>query len=141
MRKCAKVYGKKNFFIAGEITPGNTLGSVYIGRGRSADMVPSTVVAALSLDPSEGSSSSYFLRDQGSVALDAGAFHYSVYRFLTRFLGLDGNLESGYDLPRDWVQAWCVIPPPFFSSLSFLFRPMLSWLWAVRVSTRVAFVT
>ncbi|ROV87285.1 hypothetical protein VSDG_09894 [Cytospora chrysosperma] len=45
----------------------------------------------------------YFLRDKGQNALDAAAFHYWVYHSLTRFLGMSGNLEAGYDLPLDWV--------------------------------------
>lgn len=32
MRKCARAVGKENFFIPGEITGGNTFGSVYIGE-------------------------------------------------------------------------------------------------------------
>lgn len=34
MRKCARAVGKENFFIPGEITGGNTFGSVYIGKFR-----------------------------------------------------------------------------------------------------------
>lgn len=47
----------------------------------------------------------FFLRGRGQNALDSGAFHYSVYHYLTRFLGMSGNLEAGYDLPLDWVNA------------------------------------
>lgn len=106
MRECAKRYNKHNFIIYGEITAGNTLGSIYLGRGRDFDMtlkLQGDSVKAASLRPDE---SDYFLREPGNTALDAGAFHYSIYRFMTRFLGLSGNLEAGYDLPTDWVQAW-----------------------------------
>ena len=48
----------------------------------------------------------YFLRSAGNNGLDAVAFHYSVYRIFQRFLGLDGNLEVGYDLPTDFVDGW-----------------------------------
>lgn len=30
----------------------------------------------------------------------------TVYRTLTRFLGLDGNLAAGYDAPTNWVDQW-----------------------------------
>jgi len=33
MRNCAKEVGKDNFFIPGEIVSGNTLASIYLGRG------------------------------------------------------------------------------------------------------------
>lgn len=48
----------------------------------------------------------HVMRDSHHGAFDAAAFHYSVYRFLTRFLGMDGNLEAGFDLPADWVEGW-----------------------------------
>lgn len=34
LRTCAHKYGKKNFFLPGEITGGNDFGSIYLGRGR-----------------------------------------------------------------------------------------------------------
>lgn len=106
VRECAKTYGKTNFMVVGEITSGNYLGSVWVGRGRSADMWVDDVNTAQTLDWNDSSSDSYFLREQGNSGLDAGAFHYSVYRFLTRFLGMSGNLEAGYDLSTDWVKMW-----------------------------------
>ena len=48
----------------------------------------------------------YFLRGASHNGLDSVAFHYSVYRGLQRFLGLDGNLQVGYDLPVNFVDAW-----------------------------------
>jgi len=104
IRKCAAGVGKHNFFISGEITAGNGLGSIYVGRGRQPDMKPHDLLTAMKLTTM--SDGGYFIREPGKNAIDAGAFHYSVYRFLTRFLGLSGNLEAGFDLPRDWVAAW-----------------------------------
>ncbi|KAB5532689.1 alpha amylase [Coniochaeta sp. 2T2.1] len=105
VRECAAQYNKTNFFIPGEITSGNTLGSIYLGRGRRPDMLPETLEKAMTINPKEGGSQ-YFLRKDGLQALDAGAFHYSIYRFMTRFLGMSGNLEAGFDLPLDWIEAW-----------------------------------
>lgn len=101
MRKCAAGVGKKNFFLPGEITSGNNFGSIYLGRGKQSDQKFTELSTALN---ATGSDDGAYIRDKGQNALDAGAFHYSVYRFLTRFLGLSGaQLESGYDLPTDWV--------------------------------------
>lgn len=104
MRTCARAVGKDNFFIPGEITGGNTFGSIYLGRGRQPDMQPVSTHAAVTV--TNLSSQNLFIREVQKNALDAAAFHYSVYRSLTRFLGMDGNLESGYDTPIDWVEAW-----------------------------------
>lgn len=60
-----------------------------------------TNVTAASLD--------IFIRDQGQEALDGAAFHYSIYRNLLRFLGMDGDMEAAYDLEHDWVKAWNTI--------------------------------
>lgn len=50
-----------------------------------------------------------FIREEGQQALDGAAFHYSIYRNLLRFLGMDGSMEAGYDLVHDWVEAWNTI--------------------------------
>lgn len=50
--------------------------------------------------------SQYFLRPEGLNALDGYAFHYSIYRSLTSFLGMDGNLLDAFDLSTDFVDAW-----------------------------------
>lgn len=42
----------------------------------------------------------------GNYSLDSVCFHYSIYRNLLRFLGLDGNLEVAYDIPADFARAW-----------------------------------
>lgn len=104
MRTCARQYGKENFFLPGEITGGNVFGSLYIGRGREPDQVPESLTTAVSL--TNNSADQYFLRDAEYGALDSAAFHYTVYRTLTRFLGMDGNLEAGYDAPPNWVDMW-----------------------------------
>ncbi|KAE8549991.1 hypothetical protein EYB25_008516 [Talaromyces marneffei] len=103
-RQCARAHGKENFFLSGEITGGNNFGSIYLGRGRQPDMWPDNVQDAVLM--TNESSDRYFIRENGQQAIDGAAFHYTVYRTLTRFLGLDGNLAAGYDLPPDWVTMW-----------------------------------
>ena len=104
MRTCAKRYGKDNFFQPGEITGGNVFGSIYVGRGREPDQVPENMTEAVTL--TNTSADEYFLRDPQYSGLDSAAFHYTVYRTLTRFLGMDGNLEAGFDAPTNWVDQW-----------------------------------
>ena len=72
------------------------------GRGRTPTERPEFGVAA-NITESENQ---YFLREQGSEGLDGAAFQYSIYRGLTRFLGMDGNLEDAYDVSKDFVTAW-----------------------------------
>lgn len=103
MRQCAKQFGKENFFLAGEITGGNDLASVWLGRGRQPDQVPTNITEAVTVG---FSTQNYSIRDPQHSALDGAAFHYSVYRSLTRFLGMDGNLEAGYDTPLNFVDLW-----------------------------------
>ena len=109
VRDCAAKLGKKNFFLPGEITGGNTYGTIYLGRGRDASMKLTDAAAALNLtsksDQEDGLKGNT-IRDRGQNALDGAAFHYSVYRFLTRFLGMSGNLEAGFDLPPNWSEMW-----------------------------------
>ena len=104
MRECASAVGKENFIITGEIAGGNNFGSVYLGRGRQPDMKVDTLPQAFQM--SNSSNNSLFIRDLGQNALDGAAFHYSIYRSLTRFLGLDGHIESGQDVPVNFIQAW-----------------------------------
>ncbi|KAJ5243214.1 uncharacterized protein N7469_001541 [Penicillium citrinum] len=87
-----------------EITAGNNLGSVFLGRGRQPDMLPETLDDAFRM--SNNSDPFYFIRQENQQAIDGAAFHYSVYRSLTRFLGMDGNLAAGYDVPVNWTEAW-----------------------------------
>ncbi|KAJ6045859.1 hypothetical protein N7499_001403 [Penicillium canescens] len=102
-RECAKRFGKNNFFLPGEITSGDTFGSLYLGRGRQPDQRPKDAGAGAKLT---NNSDSHFLRADGLQALDASAFHYTIYRSMTRFLGMDGNLVAGFDLPTDFIEAW-----------------------------------
>lgn len=103
-RDCARQLGKENFFLPGEIGGGNALGSVFLGRGRQPDMLPDTLDKGFGL--TNESDPDYFLRGQNHQAIDGAAFHYSIYRSLTRFLGMDGNLAADYDVPVDWTEAW-----------------------------------
>jgi len=104
MHDCARQYGKKNFFITGEVTGGDTFGAIYIGRGRQPNNRPPDFSTGLTLTNS--SSEKLFLRPAGKVAIDAVCFHYSMYRALTRFLGMDGNLNVAYDTPVDFTDMW-----------------------------------
>ena len=89
-RACAAALGKTNFFITGEVTGGNTFGSLYIGRGRTPEQLPPpNLTAVAQMTPDQP----FFLRDAPLNGLDGIAFHYSTYRSLTRFLGMDGNLQ------------------------------------------------
>ncbi|KAJ5493285.1 Cell wall alpha-1-3-glucan synthase ags1 [Penicillium diatomitis] len=113
-RECARRLGKNNFFISGEITGGNTFGSVYLGRGRQPNQGPGAPGSGLNTSEAfnaavqltNTSEAQNFLREQGKEAIDGAAFHYSTYRGLTRFLGMDGQLKAGFDVPVNWVQAW-----------------------------------
>jgi alpha-1,3-glucan synthase len=100
---CARQFGKDNFFIPGEITGGDTFGALYVGRGRTPTLRPPDFNTAVNVTQNEAQ---YFLRDQGVVALDSAAFHYSIYRSLCRFLGMDGNLQVAYDIDVNFVTAW-----------------------------------
>ena len=101
---CARQHGKNNFFISGEVTGGDTFGSIYIGQGRQPNNRPPDLVTALTVN--NQSNENYFLRSPDLIALDSVAFHYSMYRALTRFLGMDGNLEVAYDTPVDFTDMW-----------------------------------
>jgi alpha-1,3-glucan synthase len=126
MRRCAKKYGKDNFLVVGEITSGNTLGSIYLGRGRRPEQAQKLdLVTAMTLKPKVSDSGEYFVREEGVSALDAGAFHYSIYRYMARFLGMSGNLEAGYDLPTNWVETWhqMVLTNDFYNANTGEFDP------------------
>ncbi|WVW86411.1 hypothetical protein I302_108457 [Kwoniella bestiolae CBS 10118] len=102
-KECAAAVGKNNFFIPGEITGGDSFGAVYIGRGRTSTNLPPDFDSAVNMTQDQGQ---YFLRDQGQIAVDSAAFHYSIYRSLCRFLGMDGNLQVAYDVDVNFVYAW-----------------------------------
>jgi len=71
------------------------------GRGRAGDQwleEPSHV---------KESSGQVFVRPFSSSPLDSVAFHYSVYRALIPFLGLDGNPFPEYDIVGwSFVDMW-----------------------------------
>ncbi|KII88464.1 glycosyltransferase family 5 protein [Plicaturopsis crispa FD-325 SS-3] len=102
-RSCAKALGKDNFYITGEITGGNTFASIYLGRGRTPTSLPPSFLDAANLTSKDNQ---YFLRDAPMNGLDGAAFHYSTYRALTRFLGMDGNLDVADDVDSNFVTAW-----------------------------------
>ncbi|KAJ5639927.1 uncharacterized protein N7484_007789 [Penicillium longicatenatum] len=74
------------------------------GRGREPEMRPQNPTQAISLTNS--SDDQYFLRESEGHAMDDAVFHYSIYRALTRFLGLDGNYTAPGDTSIDFVDAW-----------------------------------
>lgn len=47
-----------------------------------------------------------FMRNPGHQALDSVAFHYSIYRHLVIFLGINGVSPEAFDLPSNFVDAW-----------------------------------
>ncbi|KAF8163338.1 modular protein with glycoside hydrolase family 13 and glycosyltransferase family 5 domains [Crassisporium funariophilum] len=102
-RACAAKLGKTNFFIPGEVTGGDTFGSLYIGRGRTPTQLPPGFLAAANVTANQDE---FFLREAPLNALDGVAFHYSIYRSLARFLGMDGNLQVAYDVDVNFVTAW-----------------------------------
>ncbi|OCB86737.1 modular protein [Sanghuangporus baumii] len=103
-RTCAAGLGKDNFFVTGEVTGGNTFGALYYGRGRTPNNLPSSDLAVIyNITPTDDQ---YFLRDYGDNGLDGVAFHYSIYRGLERFLGMDGNLQVADDVQVNFVDAW-----------------------------------
>jgi len=106
-RACARSVGKQNFYIPGEVTGGDTFGAIYLGRGRQPNQRPPDFATALTL--TNTSSDKLFLRPAKSIPLDGVAFHYTMYRSLTRFLGMDGNLDVAYDAPVDFTDMWNVM--------------------------------
>ncbi|KAI9466337.1 glycoside hydrolase family 13 and glycosyltransferase family 5 protein [Lactarius psammicola] len=102
-RQCATKFGKKNFYITGEVTGGDTFGSLYYGRGRTPTQLPPGFLAAANLTSNQNQ---YFLRDAPINGLDGVAFHYSTYRALSRMLGMDGNLQVAFDVDTNLVTAW-----------------------------------
>ncbi|KAK5113286.1 hypothetical protein LTR85_010903 [Meristemomyces frigidus] len=99
-RECAAKVGKDNFFIVGEIVNGNADGSVYLGRGKEPDMSVDNLTQAVTSNNTE------YIREVGHEALDGAAFHYSTYRALMRFLGLDGDLLAANDAPVNFQEQW-----------------------------------
>ena len=73
------------------------------GRGRTPTQLPPGFLAAANITSDQNQ---FFLREAPLNALDGVAFHYSIYRSLTRFLGMDGNLQVAYDIDVNFVTAW-----------------------------------
>ncbi|KZF26426.1 glycosyltransferase family 5 protein [Xylona heveae TC161] len=104
VRECARRYNKTNFFIPGEIVSGNTLASLYIGRGREPHMYFSDPQHAM--EATGGTNLESNVREGNLTALDAAVFHYSVYRSMTRFLGIDGVYAAEMDIRVNWADGW-----------------------------------
>ena len=104
MRDCGKEVGKENFFIPGEIVNGNTNAAIYIGRGKEPTMKYDNYTEAITFNRTQDDED--YLREDDRHALDAGAFHYSFYRALMRFLGLDGNLLAAGEAPTNFAEQW-----------------------------------
>ncbi|KAM5531218.1 hypothetical protein V8D89_015136, partial [Ganoderma adspersum] len=102
-RSCAAALGKNNFYIPGEVTGGDTFGAIYYGRGRTPTQRPA---GFLNAGNTKANMSQYFLRDAPMNALDGAAFHYSTYRALSRFLGMDGNLQVAFDVDTNFITSW-----------------------------------
>ncbi|KAK5662545.1 hypothetical protein OQA88_8457 [Cercophora sp. LCS_1] len=102
MRDCARRFSKTNFFIPGEIVGHNALGALYYGRGMEPRMFADTVEEGFNAT-NETSPSTHI---RTSHALDSACFHYSAYRALTRFLGIDGVYGANMDTRINWAEGW-----------------------------------
>jgi len=107
IRECARGYGKQNFFIPGEVVNGNINAAIYVGRGKEPSMSISNLTKAV--DPQNAFNESLFIREENYSALDSAAFHYTTYRGLQRFLGLDGKLGATGEAPINFVDQWAVV--------------------------------
>ena len=105
IRQCAGRYGKKNFFIPGEIVSGNAFGAIYLGRGKEPGHAVNDTTKAVQLT-TDTADDSLFIRAKGKNGFDSACFHYSTYRAFTRFLGMDGDLGADGETPTDFIEAW-----------------------------------
>jgi alpha-1,3-glucan synthase len=85
MRQCAHRFGKNNFYIPGEMVSGNSFAALYVSRGRQIGQAVDNMTEAVMM--TNETSDLGHIRPLEKAAIDAAAFHYSVYRALTRFLG------------------------------------------------------
>ncbi|KAI9736784.1 MAG: hypothetical protein M1834_000988 [Cirrosporium novae-zelandiae] len=106
IRTCARKLGKDNFFIPGEMVASNSFASIYVGRGKQPNHKVTNITKAILMTNESKNLDQYVIRDEGKQALDAAAFHYSVYRAMTRFLGMDGIYAAEYDTSVNWVDGW-----------------------------------
>ena len=74
------------------------------GRGRTPTQLPPPNLTAIALMTPD--QNQFFLRDAQTGGLDSIACHYSIYRSLTRFLGMDGNLQVADDVQVNFIDAW-----------------------------------
>lgn len=102
-RQCASRVGKTNFMIVGEIVNGNADGSIYLGKGTDPSMTVENLTMAIVSNETES------IRGNGQQGLDGGAFQYTTYRALMRFLGLDGDLLAANDAPVNFQDQWAVM--------------------------------
>lgn len=107
IRQCARKLGKENFYIPGEIVAGNTLASIYLGRGKEPEMQVENITEVLTF--TNETDPKFFIREPEKAAIDAAAFHYTIYRGLTRFLGMDGIYAAEGDPPVNFVETWNTI--------------------------------
>ena len=105
IRQCALQYGKNNFYIPGEIVSGNAFGAVYLGRGKEPRHAVNDTDKAVQLT-TDTADDVLFIRAKGKQAFDGACFHYSTYRSLLRFLGMDGDLGADGETPVDFIDAW-----------------------------------
>lgn len=82
-----------------------------MGRGRLADMaVDNFTEAVMATNETNTTTTDLYLRDFGHSALDAAAFHYTIYRALTRFLGMQGDIGAvGDPKSANFVEIWHTI--------------------------------
>ncbi|RAL13908.1 alpha-1,3-glucan synthase [Aspergillus homomorphus CBS 101889] len=107
MRDCARQLGKDNFYLPGEIVSGNAYGSLYVGRGHQTNQTISNLTEAFMMtNRTDAAHEDLFLRPPEQSALDGAAFHYTLYRGLSRFLGLDGIYTAEGDPPVNFVETW-----------------------------------
>ena len=76
---------------------------LFSGRGRTPTQRPPGFLQAAN---TTADMDQFFLRDKPLNALDGAAFHYSTYRSLTRFLGMDGNLQVAFDVDTNFITSW-----------------------------------
>jgi alpha-1,3-glucan synthase len=81
---------------------GNTLGAVYIGRGKKPLIQVENITEILTF--TNETDSKFFIREPEKTNLDTAAFHYTIYRALTRFLGLDSIYAAESDPPINFVE-------------------------------------
>ena len=82
---------------------GNALGATYIGRGMQPEMAIDNLTEVIA---TTNETARTYIRDWENSALDGAAFHYSIYRALTRFLGMDGTYAAEGDPPVNIVESW-----------------------------------